>query len=307
MDKAEVQKKTMGIEQENASVKQPERRLNRVRQGDVPPNPLEKPGYQLEFHEEFDAPTLHEDRWLPFYLPHWSGRKRAIPRYSLPGKGLQLHIEQDQQPWLPETEGNLRVSSFQTGCYSGPLGSAQGQHRTHPDLRVRDPQRPVKLYTPLFGFFETRLKAVPISGYMVALWMIGFEEQPHESGEICVCGMFGHEMTAGSAVNGYGVHPYGDTSLHDEFYKDTFAIDASHFHIYAVEWLPDRLEFFVDNVHYRTVHQSPQYAMQFMLSLYELPDYLTAEAARAPWPRTAYVDYVRGYRRADHFTTSASP
>ncbi|WP_245808175.1 glycoside hydrolase family 16 protein [Deinococcus hopiensis] len=262
----------------------------------MPPNPPDKPGYSLTFHEEFDAPTLNKERWLPYYLPHWSGRERAASRYSLPGKGLHLHIERDQQPWLPEIDGQLRTSTLQTGCVSGPVGSAEGQLRFHPDLRVREAQPPMRLYTPRFGFFETRLRAVPIPGYMVALWMIGFEEYPEESGEICICELFGQDLSPGRAVVKSGVHPWSDPSLREEFYADTFAFDASRFHIYAVNWTPARLEFFVDNVLVRTIHQSPQYALQFMLSLYELPQQLTVDAAQQPWPRTACVDYVRGYQ-----------
>ena len=268
--------------------------------GDTPPNRPEKPGYLLEFREEFDAPTLDERRWLPFYLPHWAGRgDHTATRYSLPGKGLRLRIDEDQRPWLPEADGPLRVSSLQTGTRSGPLGSHEGQLRFNPSVRVREVQRPTRLYTPRFGYFETRLRANPTPGYMVALWMIGFEERPEESGEICICELFGADQSPESAVVKYGVHPWSDPTLREDFHADTHAFDATRFHIYAVDWRPDRLEFFVDNRHVRTLHQSPQYEMQFMLSLYELPHQLTPDALRAPWPKTCDVDYVRGYRRLE--------
>lgn len=258
--------------------------------------PQERSSYQLEFQEEFEGATLSEHRWLPFYLPHWSAREKSAARYTLPGKGLHLHIERDQQPWLPDIDGALRVSCLQTGSFSGPVGSCIGQHRFHPDLRVREEQPTLQLYAPLYGYFETRFQAVPIPGYMVALWMIGVETQPHESGEICICEVFGQDMTAETAQVRYGVHPFGDTSLYDEFYAETFQMDASQFHTYAVDWKPDSLTFFVDGVAVRTIHQSPNYPMQFMLTLYELPHQLTEASVNAPWPRTAHIDYVRGYR-----------
>jgi hypothetical protein len=270
--------------------------------GDTPPNPVEKPGYQLEFHEEFDTPILNTERWLPSYLPHWAGgrNERNAPRYSLPGKGLQLHIEADQQPWLPEVDGPLRVSALQTGCCSGPVGSSAGQLRFNPNLRVRAAQPATRLYTPRFGYFETRFRAVPVPGYMVAFWMIGFEEQPEHSGEICICEVFGKDMTATSAKVCSGVHAWGDPTLHEEFYVDDVAFDASRFHIYAVDWQPDRLDFFVDNRLLRTVHQSPQYEMQFMLTFYELPHQFSGASAQAVFPLTCHVDYVRGYRRLEN-------
>jgi len=261
---------------------------------DFPPNPPEKPGYRLEFRDDFEGGSLDLNNWLPSYLPHWSSRERAAARYSLPGGCLRLHIEAGQPPWCPQYDGGTRVSSLQTGCFSGPAGSAVGQHHFRPGLVVAEAQPAARLYTPRYGYFETRLKAVPIAGYMVALWMIGFEERPEQSAEICICELFGRELSARSARVGYGLHPFGDPAIRDEFYRDTVAIDAAAYHVYAAEWTPDQVAFFVDNVKTRTIAQSPGYPMQLMLSIYELPGQLTPEARRAPWPKTSEVDYVRG-------------
>ncbi|MEJ2600430.1 MAG: glycoside hydrolase family 16 protein [Anaerolineales bacterium] len=146
-----------------------------------PPNPVDKPGYRLEFNDNFRGESLDTSKWLPFYLPQWSNRQLAAARYSLSSNGLRLLIERDQQPWCPGYDGAVRVSSLQTGCYSGPLGSPIGQHRFNPELVVTEWQPTLKLYTPHYGYFETRLKALPIPGYMVALWMIGFEQHPEQS------------------------------------------------------------------------------------------------------------------------------
>jgi beta-glucanase (GH16 family) len=162
---------------------------------------------------------------------------------------------------------------------------------------VSEAQPAVKLYTPHYGYFETRLKAVPIPGYMVALWMTGFEQHPEQSAEICICEIFGREITAESAQIGYGLRPFGDPELTDEFYQDRISINAANYHIYAAEWTPTNVSFLIDNVKTRTIFQTPDYPMQFMLSFYELPDQLTPEAKKTPWPKTFEVDYVRGYQR----------
>ncbi len=114
-----------------------------------------------------------------------------------------LHIEADQQPWCPDYDGDLRVSSVQTGCFSGSVGSTVGQHKFNPNLVVTEAQPTLKHYTPHYGYFETRLKAVPIPGYMVALWMIGFEERPEQSAEICICEIFGRQVTVQTSQIGY--------------------------------------------------------------------------------------------------------
>nr|AIA92153.1 CAZy families GH16 protein [uncultured Herpetosiphon sp.] len=57
----------------------------------------------------------------------------------------------------------------------------------------------------------------------------------------------------------------------DAFFEESFAIDTARFHIYAVEWTPTQVDFYIDNRKIRTIGQSPQYPMQFMLTLYEHP------------------------------------
>jgi hypothetical protein len=34
---------------------------------DFPANPLDKAGYILEFHDEFEGSALDTSKWLPFY------------------------------------------------------------------------------------------------------------------------------------------------------------------------------------------------------------------------------------------------
>src|SRR5690349_18228899 len=115
-------------------------------------------GYELEFEDTFDGEALDERRWLPFYLPQWSSRRRSAARYAVGGGQLTLRIDRDQEPWCPELDGDLRVSSLQTGVFAGPLGSAVGQHRFK-DAVVREEQEPVRLYTPCFGRLEVRMRA----------------------------------------------------------------------------------------------------------------------------------------------------
>jgi hypothetical protein len=264
---------------------------------DFPANPIHKPGYRLEFQDEFEGLVLDRAKWFPYYLPQWSSRELAAARYTLTGSALQLLIEADQPPWCPDHDGAIRVSSLQTGCNSGPLGTHIGQHRFMPDLKVTETQPALNLYTPHYGYFETRLKAVPIPGYMVALWMIGYEEGPEQSAEICICEIFGNQTTSETATIGYGLHPFADPEIMDEFYRDRMKIDASRYHIYAAEWTPKQVEFFVDNVRLRIIQQSPRYPMQFMLGVYEIPDQLNALSMQDRWPKMLEVDYVRGYQR----------
>jgi hypothetical protein len=250
-------------------------------------------GYEPELEEEFEGEALDLTRWFPYHLPQWSSRDDAAARYRLDGGLLRLRIDQDQQPWCPDVDGQTRVSSLQTGVFAGPVGSTVGQHRFNPELAVRQTQEPARLYTPQYGLFELRAKALDDPLCMVALWMIGYEDEPDRSAEICICEIFGRNVTPDRAGVGMGLHPFGDPRIRDEFSVEDLAIDARQFHTYAAEWTPERVTFFVDHQLVKTVRQSPAYPMQFMLGIYEFPG--DGRPAR-PYPKEFVVDFFRGWR-----------
>jgi hypothetical protein len=163
--------------------------------------------FELEFEDTFDGDELDLSRWLPHYLSHWSSRERSAARYELGAGGLRLLITADQQPWCPEFDGGVRVSSLQTGAYAGKVGSKIGQQRFNAEAVVREAQPNTRLYTPQYGRVELRAKALDDPRSMVALWMIGYEDKPERSGEICVCEIFGRDVAPGNAKVGMGIHP----------------------------------------------------------------------------------------------------
>jgi hypothetical protein len=259
-------------------------------------DPASKAGYELAFEDTFDRGTLDPTRWLPHYLPQWSSREASAARYQLGDGVLRLVIEADQPPWCPEFDGQTRVSSLQTGVFAGPVGGPVGQSRFNPGLVVRQAQDNAMLYTPRYGLFELRAKAIDDPRCMVALWMIGYEDEPDRSAEICICEIFGRNVAADRAGVGMGLHPFGDPRIRDEFSVEEVAIDARDFHVYAAEWTPEHVAFFVDHRLIKLVEQSPGYPMQFMLGIYEFRDDREASQTAHPYPKQFIVDYFRGYR-----------
>jgi hypothetical protein len=273
---------------------------------DIPANPLEKPGYRLDFYDEFDGTDLDTAKWLPFHLPQWSSRASSAPNYQVRDSTLMLQITEEQQPWCPEFDGHNRCSSLQTGVFAGPLGSAVGQHRFSQACVVREEQEPARTYTPHYGYFEIRAKGVANPLNHVALWMIGYEDAPEKSGEIAIMEIMGKGVTAQGSFVGYGVHPWGDPTLVDEFFEDPLPIDATRYHIYAAEWTPTQIDFYVDNQKIRTIDQSPNYPMQFMLGIYERPQQGDGAVTRDPsqlYPKTFTIDYFRAYQPVGGYTS----
>jgi hypothetical protein len=247
---------------------------------------VERHRVRIEFEDQFDSEDLDASRWLAYYLPQWSSREQARARYEVGGGLLRLVIEEDQEPWCPEFDGDVRVSSLQTGVFSGPVGSTVGQHRFNQNAVVREAQETLRLYTPQYRHVEVRAKAPDDPRTMVALWMIGFEDQPERSGEICVCEIFGRDVTEDSAGVGVGIHPFGDPALVDDFTTVRVAIDAREFHVYAADWTPDGVAYYVDGQLVKRTQQSPAYSMQLMLNIYEFE-------RGGDYPKVFEVDYVR--------------
>jgi Glycosyl hydrolases family 16 len=259
--------------------------------------------FELEFDDGFEGNDLDPGRWIPYYLPHWSTRERSAARYEVGDGVLRLLIEEDQGPWCPELDGEIRVSSLQTGSFAGPVGSSIGQHRFNPAAVVREAQPNERLYTPHYGRVELRAKVSDDGTTMAALWLIGYEDEPDRSAEICVCEIFGRDVGRDEVAVGMGVHPFGDPRIVDDFSRETVPVDARAFHIYTAEWAPDGVEFFVDGDLVKTVDQSPGYPMQLMLSLYELS---RDETGPGTYPKELIVDYVRGYRLTDKLSRTAA-
>jgi hypothetical protein len=263
-------------------------------------------GYVLDVEDRFEGTELDRRLWLPHFLPHWSSRSASAARYRLGDGCLRLVVEEDQPPWCPEFDGGTRVSSLQTGEFCGPVGSAVGQHRFTPAVVVREEQDDVRLCTPRYGFFEARARMRVDPASMAALWMIGYEDTPERSAEICVFEVFGRDIGPDGAAVGMGVHPFGDPSITDEFERVHLPIDVTEFHDYAAEWTPEQVTFLVDGEVVKVVRQSPSYPMQFMLDVFAFPGD-DGSPPTGPWPKELVVAHFRVWRRAEQPAAAVSP
>jgi hypothetical protein len=261
------------------------------------PATLDHTAYEVAFEDDFDGPALDEARWLPHYLPHWSTPDRTAARYEIGGGALRLLIEADQPPWCPELDGDLRVSSLQTGVFAGSAGSKVGQLQFHPDVVVRAPQQNRALLSVHHGLIEARMRALDDPRAMVALWMIGLEDAPERSSEICMAEIFGRDVQSDRARIGMGVHPWADPAITEDFVAEELAIDVRDWHTYSADWTSDRIAWYVDDRLIRVVEQSASYPMQLMLGIYEFP---IPHDPRHPadYPKAFEVDWVRMSRPA---------
>jgi beta-glucanase (GH16 family) len=131
---------------------------------------------------------------------------------------------------------------------------------------------------------------------MVAFWLVGLEDQPQRSAEICMAEMFGDAVEPGeSTAVGMGLHAFRDPSIAEDFQAVRLPIDVADFHTYAVDWTADRVDFLVDGVQIRSCPRPPSYPMQLMIAVFDFPaKSIGADDEQVP---ALIVDYVRGYAR----------
>jgi hypothetical protein len=164
------------------------------------------------------------------------------------------------------------VSAVQTGNWSGPVGSTRGQQPFRDGLVVKEEQPAHRGFTPHFGRVEVECRATIGPRSMFSAWMVGIEDRPERSGEICLVEVFGDTLGDGSAAIGSGIHPFRDPALTEEFSAEPLPIDVTRSHRYAVDWRADEVDFLVDDRVIRTTSQAPDYPMQLIIGVFDFPD-----------------------------------
>ena len=211
--------------------------------------------------EHFDGPGLDTDVWLAHYLPHWSSRAQSAATYTVTDSELRLTIPPEQGLWCPEDHDPIRISGIQSGAVSGQQAFADG-------LVVKEPHPPHYGWTPHLGRIEVRARMDLSPRSMASVWMVGLEEEPNRCGEICVFEVFGDAPTE----IGMGIKPIRDPALSWDFEQPRLDIDIASHHVYAADWKPGRVDFFVDGEFVRAVDQAPDYPLQFMVAVFDFPD-----------------------------------
>ena len=95
-----------------------------------------------------------------------------------------------------------------------------------------------------YGVASARMKLPAGSGFWPAFWLLGGGDWP-ATGEIDIMENVGESDWTSIALHGPGY--FGDTPLFNRLYLAADD-DVTHWHVYTVDWRPDTLFFFVDDV-----------------------------------------------------------
>ncbi|ROZ85967.1 glycoside hydrolase family 16 protein [Gordonia sp. OPL2] len=249
--------------------------------------------------EDFRA-GLDPTRWIAAYLPAWSSRAAARAEWSTTAQGLTLAIPPEHPVWCAgDHDPPLRVSAIQSGNWSGPVGSMQGQQPFRSGQLVREAQPTLWGLTPHHGRVEVTCRATLTPESMFSAWLIGLEDHPDRCGEICLVEVFGSSVESSpmpSVELGRGVHAFRDPALREEFSAPRTPIDVAREHTYGVDWRADGVSFLLDGEVIDSVDQSPNYPMQLIIAIFEFPSRTEIAASDRTVPELS-VREVRVDRR----------
>ncbi len=196
-----------------------------------------------------------------------------------------------------QENGNLVITALKEP-YTGPDGVTRG----YTSARLKT----LGLFTQTYGRFEARIKVPAGQGVWPAFWMLGQDIGAAGwpgCGEIDIMENIGSEP---AKVHG---------SLHGPGYSGNRALTGVHtlpsgrfsdaFHVFAAEWQPNAIRFYVDGDLYETrtpadlpagtrwVYDHPFF---LLLNLAVGGDWPGAPDDSTVFPQTMAVDYVRVYR-----------
>lgn len=160
------------------------------------------------------------------------------------------------------------------------------------------------LFAQTYGRFEARMKTPYGPGIWPAFWMLGSNIETvnwPQCGEIDIMELRGqephivHGTIHGPGYSGGNAITKGNALINNRFDKD--------FHIFAIEWDEDKIDFFVDDYLYQRIEKSDVngewvYDQPFFLLLNVAVGgtYVGFPTVDTPFPQTMIIDYVRVYK-----------
>lgn len=168
-----------------------------------------------------------------------------------------------------------------------------------------------KKFEPTFGRFEARAQIPYGQGIWPAIWMLGTQNVWPNSGEIDIMENIGKEPgLVHGTIHGPGYS--GAKGIGKPYTLPEGQRFADDFHLYAVEWEPNIIRFYVDNNLYQTL--TPTDLPEGTSWVYDHPFYLLMNVAvgggwpgkpdeTTTFPQTLKVDFVRVYARPGGWPT----
>jgi beta-glucanase (GH16 family) len=248
------------------------------------------PSYKLAWSDEFNGAD-----GTPPDPSNWA--------YDIGGNGwgnkeLEYYTN---RPENAQIKGGNLVITAQKEAYTG----AEGVTRNYTSARLKTQG----LFSQAYGRFEARIKIPAGQGIWPAFWLLGNDIATFgwpKCGEIDMMENIGKEP---DIVHGslHGPSTKGSTSdFTERFILPAGLRFANDFHVYAVEWEPGTVRFYVDATLYATRTQSQwpaggtwafDHPFFILLNVAVGGDWPGPPDATTVFPQQMLVDYVRVYSK----------
>ena len=264
-------------------------------------------GWSLVWHDEFDGkagtppdPTI----WTP---ETGDGSDRSVPGWG--NRELEYYSDRTDNVAM-DGEGNLVITAREVGengtalqCYYGPCKYTSARLITWHKAEVA------------YGRVEARIQIPFGQGIWPAFWMLGTnlsEVGWPQSGEIDILENIGSEPSAmHGTVHGPGYS--GANGIGGDYGLPEGKRFADDFYIYAIEWEPDEIRWYVDGDNYLTL--TPDDIPAGSEWVFDHPFFVLLNVAvggywpgnpdgTTTFPQTMHIDYVRVYQRVSDANAS---
>jgi beta-glucanase (GH16 family) len=257
----------------------------------------------------FAAAAKNPDtQWQLVWSDEFNGPDRSLPdpakwNIEVTGNGFgneELEYYTARPENLHIDKGNLVITARKES-FTG----SDGVTREYTSARINT----AKKFDQQYGRFEARIKIPKGQGMWPAFWLLGSNRGEvgwPACGEIDIVENVGFEP---AKVHGslHGPKYSGENPLTGALTLPEPKRFADDFHVFAVEWEPKAIRFYVDDVHYET--QTPDNIPSHKRWVFDHPFFVILNLAvggkwpgnpdaTTEFPATMLVDYVRVYRKA---------
>ncbi|MBP3191083.1 family 16 glycosylhydrolase [Natronogracilivirga saccharolytica] len=184
--------------------------------------------WQLVWTDEFETQDLDTTKWEYMY---GTGSMYGLNRWG----NYEEQYYTDREENIFVEDGNLHIVAREENRGGMNYTSARIRSKGKADFR--------------YGKFEIRAKLPEGQGLWPAIWMLPTEEVYGEwpqSGEIDIMELIGHEPDVVHGTVHYGP-PWPDNQSRGHYYTLSEGKFSDDFHVFTIEWMPDRITWYVDD------------------------------------------------------------
>jgi beta-glucanase (GH16 family) len=250
----------------------------------------ENPYTDIVWQDEFDGDGTVDPGLWTFDI----GTGEEI--FGQPGWG------NNEQQYYSDRPENIRIEDGML-LVTARKESFEGSSYTSAKILTRG------LFETTFGRFEARIQLPFGQGIWPAFWLLGDDSNGSviwpQIGEIDIMEYRGQQPTViHGSVHGPG---YSAGNAVTDKYTITDGRFDTEFHVFAVEWGPDFIKYYVDDILYNEINPGDvngewvfnDNSFYIILNVAVGGSFVGPPSSQTPFPQTMKVDYVRVYQKPD--------